>query len=127
MNKKESKNSHLAIFFADRHSAMVASAIVGVAIFLVAYVSIAIDTSDVQIATRYTSFGEAQFYRSSWQYLIGFIFFLILYASSHVAIMSKLHSRGLRSLALSFGWLTIILFAVVFFVIHGVFGVAYLS
>ena len=101
--------------------------IVILAVTYVLYVAFSISPTEQQIATRFTAFGETQLYRNKWYYLLSFVVFAVLVAVSHIALMEKLRERNLRSLGLSLGVLTIIIFVLLFFITQSVLGIAYLS
>ena len=93
----------------------------------VIYVGLALSPTELQIATKYTAFGDTQYYRNKWYYLFTFIGLAVVIVGCHTGIMAKLHARNMRSLALAMGWFTVILLAVLFVITHSVLGVAYLS
>lgn len=55
-----------------------------------------IHLSDVTIYSRYTSFGEAHFYKDHWQYLLTFVMFGFIVTFVHLALMVKLHNLDRR-------------------------------
>lgn len=91
------------------------------------FVSISLSPTELQVATRYTAFGGTQYYRNKWFYLIGFVIFGLMIAILHVGAVIKLKSRGMRPLAIAFGWLGALLLGVLFFITLSVLGIAYLS
>ena len=112
---------------ADRAMLFMAAWIVILTIFYALYVGFSLNPTELQVATRFTSFGETQLYRNKWYYLITFIVVAGLIAATHVGLMVKLNARGIRPLALAFGWLTIILIAILFIVTGRVLSNAFLS
>lgn len=111
----------------DRRMLTLSVIIVILAVTYVLYVAFSISPTEQQIATRFTAFGETQLYRNKWYYLLSFVVFAVLVAVSHIALMEKLRERNLRSLGLSLGVLTIIIFVLLFFITQSVLGIAYLS
>lgn len=101
--------------------------IMAVGIAYIIYVSLSLSPTELQVATRYTAFGGTQYYRNKWFYLIGFIVFGLLITVLHIGTMLKLEARGMRPLAVSFGWLSILLMVILFLITFSVLGVAYLS
>jgi hypothetical protein len=101
--------------------------IVVIGIVYLVYIGLSLAPTDLQIATRYTSFGGTQYYRNKWYYLLTFVLFGIVVVVSHLGLLVKLASREMRPLAVAFGWLSIIVLGLLFFFTFSVLGVAYLS
>ena len=93
----------------------------------IAYVAFNLNASDLQLATRYTSFGETHFYREKWWYLLSFIGFGVLFMTAHIGMLAKLHAIGLRQLALAFAWLSVIVLVLMFVYTYAVLSIAYLN
>lgn len=91
------------------------------------FVALSVSPTELQVATRYTAFGGTQYYRNKWYYLLSFILFGLVMTFVHISLVMKLKSRNMRSLAVSMGWLAIILLFILFLVTRSVLGVAYLS
>lgn len=91
------------------------------------YVALSLEASDLQLAVRYTSFGETHFYREKWWYLLGFVGFGILYIVGHISLMVKLFVIGLRPLAYAFGLLSVIILILMFVYTYSVLSIAYLN
>jgi len=91
------------------------------------YVAFNLSPSDLQLATRYTSFGESQFYREKWWYLFSFAGFGVLFIVAHLGMLAKLYVIGLRPLAQAFAWLSLIVLVLMFVYTYSVFGIAYLN
>ena len=91
------------------------------------FISISLSPTELQVATRYTAFGSTQYYRNEWFYLIGFVVFGLMMTVLHIGAVLKLKSRGMRPLAIAFGWLGVLLLGVLFFITLSVLGIAYLS
>lgn len=49
--------------------------------------------SELNIPTRYTTFGVTHIYNDSWYYLVGFLCFMIAMFILHTLIMLKLYDR----------------------------------
>ena len=101
--------------------------IVVIGIVYLVYIGLSLAPTDLQIATRYTSFGGTQYYRNKWYYLLTFVLFGIAIVVSHLGLSVKLATREMRPLAVAFGWLSIIILGLLFFFTFSVLGVAYLS
>jgi len=100
-------------------------AVIGI-VYLV-YIGLSLAPADLQIATRYTSFGSTQYYRNKWYYLLTFVVFGLMIVISHMGLIVKLANREMRPLAVAFGWLSVIILGLLFFFTFSVLGVAYLS
>ena len=77
---------------------------------------------DVQVYSRYTSFGEAHFYKSPWQHLISFVVFGIAVVVTHLGLMVKFHNLERRGVAMIVGYAGIAVLFVAFmyslFIMH---------
>lgn len=104
---------------------VMAIAIGGVA--YIAYVGFSISASDLQLAIRYTSFGETHFYRDKWWYMLGFIGFGLLFIVAHIGMVTKLFAIGFKQFAYSFAWLSLILLVLMFAYTYSVLSIAYLN
>ncbi len=103
-----------------------AGLLVGGAVYIL-YVGFSLQASDLQLATRYTSFGETHFYREKWWYLLSFIGFGLLFLLAHIGMIAKLVAIGMRPLAFSFGWLSALVLLFMFVYTYAVLGIAYLN
>ena len=90
------------------------------------YVGISLRPSDLQVAVHYTAFGETSFYRDKWYYLISFIFFGIVVAIMHTALILKLYVQERREIAILFGWLSLLIIVIAWAITRSVLGVAFL-
>lgn len=91
------------------------------------FVAVALEPSDLQVATRYTAFGDAHLaYRSKWYYLLSFVVFGALLITVHTAIAVKLHSRGQRYLAMYWLACTALLFMIGWIITRSVLQIAFL-
>jgi uncharacterized membrane protein HdeD (DUF308 family) len=111
----------------DRPLAILCISIILLSVLYVIYVSFSISPTELQIATRYSAFGETQYYRNKWFYLLTFIGFGIATSIMHVAIIAKLKSRDMRPLAIAFGALAILLGIICFLWTYSVLNIAYLN
>ena len=112
---------------ADRPMLLMMTGILLGGIAYVIYVSFSLEASDLQLATRYTSFGETHFYREKWWYLLSFVGFGLLFIAAHLGMLGKLYGIGMRSLAFAFGWLSFIVLTLMFVYTYAVLGIAYLN
>lgn len=113
--------------FADRKMLFFCMAIFVSGLVYIGYVALSLHTSDLQLATRYTSFGETHFYRNKWYYLLSFVMMGILYIIMHIGIIVKLYVSEMKPLATAFGWLSILIVVLLFSYTYHVLSIAYLS
>lgn len=91
------------------------------------YVAVSLEPSDLQVAIRYTAFGDAHLaYRSKWHYLLSFAVFGGLLITVHTALAIKLHSRGQRHLAMYWLACTAFLFVIGWIITRSVLQIAFL-
>jgi hypothetical protein len=112
---------------ADRKLLLLSVAVLLGGLAYIGYVAFSLSPSDLQLATRYTSYGETQFYRSNWWYLLSFVGFGVLYVIFHIGMMAKLYMTGMRDLAYAFGWFSMVVLLLMFFYTYSVLEIAYLS
>ena len=103
MNKEAIKTSFKEVT-KDRPYILLVGLILLVGVVYCLIVALNIRPSDVTVYTRYTSFGEAHFYKDHWQYLINFAAFGLVVTLSHVALMVKLHDMSRRQTGVLVGW-----------------------
>lgn len=108
------------------------SFLVWLAVFLVLsilfsiYVSVSLHSSDVQIATRYTAYGDTSYYRSQWYYLLNFVAYGVLHFLLQSAIAIKLLLAERPVLARCWLMFAVGILVISTIVIRSVLGVAYL-
>ena len=112
---------------ADRKMLFFCVAIFVASLVYIGYVALSLHASDLQLATRYTSFGETHFYRNKWYYLLSFIMFGIIFMVVHIGVITKLYVSGMKPLATAFGWLSMIMLVLLFSYTYHVLSIAYLS
>ena len=61
------------------------------------------------MAVHYTAYGETNFYREKWYYLLSFIGFGLIVAIINTTIAVKFYVLERRQLALFFIWLSLLL------------------
>jgi hypothetical protein len=123
---KDSLLTSVKNFFADRAMVGLVALLFLVGISYMVYVAVSLQPSDLQVATRYTAFGETHFYRSKWYYLISFALFGLVAAGVHAALAIKLYNRGQRPLAVSLIALTLLIFVIGWIMARSVLGIAFL-
>ena len=83
-------------------------------IIYITYVAINLSPTDLQLATRYTSYGETQFYRNKWYYLLSFVGFGIVYIVAHIGMVTKLVVSNMKQLAQAFAWFSLVILLMMF-------------
>lgn len=90
------------------------------------YVGLSLRPSDLQVAIHYTSFGDTNFYRAKWYYLLSFIAFGLGLATFHTILTIKLYVQERRQLALAFIGLSFLLLFVAWIMTRSILKVAFL-
>ncbi len=89
-------------------------------------VGIALHPSDLQVAMHYTSYGETNFYRDKWYYLLAFVVFGLIVAVIHTALTAKIYMQGRRPIALLFLGLSFLLIFIAAVMARSVLKIAFL-
>lgn len=113
-------------FLRDRTMVTLSAVLLLSGVVYAIYVGIALEPSDLQVATRYTAFSDTHFYRSKWYYLLSFILFAFVMISLHVALAIKLHARDQRQFAAALLALTLFLFVIAWILTRSVLQIAFL-
>jgi hypothetical protein len=100
---------------------------VALTLIFIIYFVLRLSVRELQIATRFSEFGETQFYRNKWYYLLNFIGIVGVITTTHILLMGKLIMREMRSFAVALGWMSILLVVVAFLITYAVFSIAYLT
>lgn len=111
----------------DRPLSMLLLAILLGGMIYIVYVAISLGASDLQLAVRYTSFGDTHFYRDKWWYLLSFVGFGVMFLAAHIGLTAKLVAIELKQLAYAFAWLSLVVLALMFVYTYSVLGIAYLN
>lgn len=90
------------------------------------YVGISLHASDLQVAVHYTVYGETNFYRDKWYYLITFIVFGMIVAIGHTILMAKIYVQGHRQMAILFMGLSYITIMTAWFIAWSILKIAFL-
>lgn len=90
------------------------------------YVGLSLRPSDLQVAIHYTSFGDTNFYRAKWYYLLSFIAFGLGLATFHTILTIKLYVQERRQLALAFIGLSFLLLFIAWIMTRSILKVAFL-
>jgi hypothetical protein len=90
------------------------------------FVGLSLRPSDLQVAIHYTAYGETNFYREKWYYLISFILFGLVVAVVHTTLTVKLYLQGRRQIALLFIGLSFLVMVIASFFAWSVLRIAFL-
>jgi len=90
------------------------------------FVILSLQPSDLQVAVHYTAFGETNFYRDKWYYLLSFIGFGAVIAFVHTALIVKLFSQGNRQLAIAFAGLSLLILFIATIITLSILKIAFL-
>lgn len=93
--------------FQDRAVMAVFVVLVLLCVIGATYFGIRIETSDIQVATHYTSYGGVNFYTNQWWYAVSFIVLFLMIGLLHTAIAMKLYALKGRQIVLGFGLFSI--------------------
>lgn len=96
----------------DRPYFSVMVGIAVVALLFIVYTLLTIEARDIQVATRYSSFGEANYYRGKWFSLYGFSVLAAGIAVGHNLLMLKFLALNRRSIGMLFGLLTMLVLVI---------------
>jgi hypothetical protein len=108
--------------FTDRTFLIIAMMLIAAGLVYVTVTGLTLQGRDVQVYSRYTSFGEAHFYKSPWQHLVSFVVFGIAVVVTHLGLMVKFHNLERRGAAMIVGYAGIAVLFVAFmyslFIMH---------
>lgn len=104
---RETITTSMRHIFQDRAVAAVFVILMLLCMISAIYFGIRIETSDIQVATHYTSYGGVNFYTDQWWYAISFVVIFLMIAALHTAIAMKLYSLKSRQIVLGFGLFSI--------------------
>jgi hypothetical protein len=117
--------SALKIVLADRLVTILLGVMIFLALAYCAYVGLSLRPSDLQVAVHYTAYGETNFYREKWYYLLSFIGFGLIVAILHSALAVKLYVLERRQLAIYFIWTSLLLLVIAWILTNAVLRVAF--
>ena len=109
---KDTIKKSIKIIFSDRTVATLLIVNVVVAIVISIFLGSSIKHSEAQVITRYTTYGDANFYRSHWSSLFSYFALAFMIVFGHSALSVKLISLEKRSLAIFILWLTLGILAI---------------
>ena len=109
---KDTVKKSIKIVFSDRTVATLLIVNIVVAIVISIFLGSSIKHSEAQVITRYTTYGDANFYRSHWSSLLSYFALAFMIVFGHSALSIKLISLEKRSLAIFLLWLTLGILAI---------------
>jgi hypothetical protein len=115
----------LKIVLADRLVTVLLGVMIFLALAYCAYVALSLRPSDLQVAVHYTAYGETNFYREKWYYLLSFIGFGLIVAVLHSALVIKLYVLERRQLAIYFIWTSLLVLVIAWILTNAVLRVAF--
>lgn len=90
------------------------------------YVGVSLRPSDLQVAVHYTAYGETNFYREKWYYLLTFVALGLIVAFTHTTLTVKLYMQGRRQIALLFLGLSFLLLMITWIITRSILKIAFL-
>ena len=123
---KQGISTHLKTIMADRAFFSLIVAVGMSAVIYALYVTLSIESRDIQIVTNYSGFGESHFYKSPWYSLYTFAALGLVIGATNVMTMIKLYAYERLNFGIYLGWITLLLFVIALVLTIKVFGVAYL-
>ena len=90
------------------------------------FVGTSLRPSDLQVAIHYTVYGETNFYREKWFYLLSFVVFGLLVGVMHSVLATKIYLQGHRPLAILFLGVSFLVLFVAWFITWSVLKIAFL-
>lgn len=118
--------THIKMILADRLATALILLLIIVCLAYSLYVGFSLRPSDLQVAVHYTAFGETNFYREKWYYLLSFIGFGALVAIMHTVLIVKLYLQGRRQIALLFAGLSLLVVVIAWLTTWSILKVAFL-
>lgn len=109
---KEQITLAVRIVLRDRYLTVLLASFLFLCLCLLLFVSISIHPSELQVVVHYTSFGTTNFYRDKWYYLLSFVGFVVVMATTHTVLTYKIHQLKGREFAIAFAWLGFIIFGI---------------
>lgn len=123
---KENIITALKLIVADRLVMALLGGFILLCLGYCVYVGLSLRPSDLQVAIHYTSFGETNFYRAKWYYLLSFILFGLGLAAFHTILAIKLYVQERRQIAIAFIGLSFLLLLIAWIMTRSVLKVAFL-
>lgn len=124
---KERALTFVKVLSQDRYLAVLLTVFLLECLILLGFLAISIKPSELQVVVHYTSFGDTNFYRDRWYYLLSFDFFVVITATLHTFIMYKLLQLKNREFAIAFVWASIVIVLIAGALFYQVLKIASLS
>lgn len=121
---KDTIKKSIKIVFSDRTVATLLIVNVVMAIVISIFLGSSIKHSEAQVITRYTAYGDANFYRSHWSSLFSYFALAFMIVFGHSALSVKLISLEKRSLAIFILWLTLGILAILAILAYSIIKIA---
>ena len=121
---KDTIKKSIKIVFSDRTVATLLIVNVVVAIVISIFLGSSIKHSEAQVITHYTTYGDANFYRSHWSSLFSYFVLAFMIVFGHSALSVKLISLEKRSLAIFILWLTLGILAILAILAYSIIKIA---
>ena len=121
---KDTIKKSIKIVFSDRTVATLLIVNVVVAIVISIFLGSSIKHSEAQVITRYTTYGDANFYRNHWSSLFSYFALAFMIVFGHSALSVKLISLEKRSLAIFILWLTLGILAILAILAYSIIKIA---
>ena len=102
-------------------------ALIVASVIYVIYFALAVQPSELQLSSHYTSYGQEHFYRDQWTYLLSFAGFGVLVGVLHPIIAMKLHQERGRGVAILFCWVSLALLVIAARLLYEIIKIAALS
>jgi len=115
----------IKLILADRPVMLLLAGLVLAAVAYCVFVVLSLRPSDLQVAVHYTAYGETNFYREKWYYLLSFIGFGLIVAILNTTIAVKFYVLERRQLTLFFIWMSFLLLLVGWILTAAVLKVAF--
>lgn len=123
---KENIITALKLIVVDRLVVVLLGSFILLCLVYCFYVGLSLRPSDLQVAVHYTSFGETNFYRAKWYYLLSFIVFGFGLGIFHTILTVKLYVQERRQIALAFIGLSFLLLLIAWIMTRSILKVAFL-
>ncbi len=93
----------------DRPYILLIASIALLALIGVVFIAFSVEPRDIQVATRYVSFGDANYYKGKWYSLYGFAALFAAIAVGHSMLMLKFRALERRDFGMIFGGGTLVI------------------
>lgn len=88
----------------DRYLLVLLIILIVLALIASIVIGFSIHSSERQLVSHYSAFGETQFYMDQWSYLLVFVGFELIVAILHIAMAIKLFIIKGHTIAVMFAW-----------------------